>query len=67
MKRRTFLSAAAATAGAASLAACGSGTPGQAKDDPAAEGRTKVEFWGNVFTGERLVREDRGGLQRRPG
>lgn len=50
MKRRTFLSTAAATAGAAGLAACGSGTPGQSKDDPAAEGRTKVEFWGNVFT-----------------
>lgn len=50
MKRRTFLSAAAATAGATGLAACGSGTPGQSKDDPAAAGRTQVEFWGNVFT-----------------
>lgn len=50
MKRRSFLSAAAATTGMAGLAACGSGTPGQRADDPAAEGRTTVEFWGNVFT-----------------
>src|SRR5690606_8026333 len=50
MKRRTLLSAAAASATAAGLAACGSGTPGQSKEDPAAAGRSQVEFWGNVFT-----------------
>jgi multiple sugar transport system substrate-binding protein len=50
MKRRTFISAAAAGAGAAGLAACGSGTPGQRADAPEADGRTTVEFWGNVFT-----------------
>ena len=49
MKRRTLLSAAAASATAASLAACGSGTPGQ-RANPEAEGKTTVEFWGNVFT-----------------
>ena len=50
MKRRTLFSAAAATAGIAGLASCGSGTPGQSKEDPAAAGRSQVEFWGNVFT-----------------
>ena len=50
MKRRTLLCAAGASATAAGLAACGSGTPGQQADDPAAKGRTQVEFWGNVFT-----------------
>ena len=50
MKRRTFISAAAAGAGVAGLAACGSGTPGQRADAPEADGRTTVEFWGNVFT-----------------
>ena len=50
MKRRTLFSAAAATAGIAGLASCGSGTPGQSKQDPAAAGRSQVEFWGNVFT-----------------
>lgn len=50
MKRRTFISTAAATATATGLAACGSGTPGQRADVPEAEGKTTVEFWGNVFT-----------------
>lgn len=51
MKRRTFLSAAAATAGATGLAACGSGTPGQSKDDAeAADGKTTIEFWHRTFT-----------------
>ncbi|UVY84006.1 extracellular solute-binding protein [Brachybacterium sp. NBEC-018] len=51
MRRRSFLTgAAAAAATSAGLAACGSGTPGESKDDPAAKGRTQVEFWGNVFT-----------------
>ena len=49
MKRRTFISTAAA-ATATGLAACGSGTPGERADAPEAEGRTTVEFWGNVFT-----------------
>lgn len=51
MKRRTLLSAAAASATVAGLAACGSGTPGQSKDDAAAaDGRTTVEFWHRTFT-----------------
>lgn len=51
MRRRTFIGsiAAAGTAGLG-LAACGSGTPGESADDPRAKGRTKVEFWGTVFT-----------------
>lgn len=51
MRRRTFItSAAAATTASLGLAACGSGTPGQSADDPQADGRTTVEFWGGVFT-----------------
>lgn len=51
MRRRTFIgSAAAASTAALSLAACGSGTPGESKEDPRAKGRTTVEFWGGVFT-----------------
>lgn len=51
MKRRTLLSTAAAGATAVGLAACGSGTPGQSKDDAAAaDGRTTIEFWHRTFT-----------------
>ncbi|MGO1354033.1 MAG: ABC transporter substrate-binding protein [Brachybacterium tyrofermentans] len=51
MKRRTLLTATAASAAAASLAACGSGTPGESKDDAAeADGRTPIEFWHRTFT-----------------
>ena len=50
MRRRSFITGTAAAAAATGLAACGSGTPGQSKDDPAAKGRTQIEFWGNVFT-----------------
>lgn len=51
MKRRTLLSAAGLSATAASLAACGSGTPGQSKDDADAAGdRTQIEFWHRTFT-----------------
>ena len=51
MKRRTFISAAGAAAAAGGLAACGSGTPGQSKDDAAAAGdRTQIEFWHRTFT-----------------
>lgn len=50
MKRRTFISAAGAAAAVGGLAACGSGTPGQSKEDPQSAGRAQVEFWGSVFT-----------------
>lgn len=51
MKRRTFISAAGAAAAAGGLAACGSGTPGQSKDDAEAAGdRTQIEFWHRTFT-----------------
>ncbi len=50
MRRRTFLSSAAAAASVTALAACGSGTPGESKKDPRAKGRATVEFWGSVFT-----------------
>ncbi|MGO2048387.1 MAG: ABC transporter substrate-binding protein, partial [Brachybacterium tyrofermentans] len=51
MKRRTLLSAAGLSATAASLAACGSGTPGESKDDADAAGdRTQIEFWHRTFT-----------------
>lgn len=50
MRRRTLLTSMAAGALASTtLAACGSGTPGEKKDDRA-KGRTQVEFWGSVFT-----------------
>ncbi|WP_165831698.1 ABC transporter substrate-binding protein [Brachybacterium endophyticum] len=50
MRRRTLLTTAAAGLTAASLAACGSGTPGQKAEDSRAKSRTNVEFWGSVFT-----------------
>lgn len=51
MKRRTFISAAGAAAAVGGLAACGSGTPGQSKDDAAAAGdRVQIEFWHRTFT-----------------
>src|SRR5690625_1625894 len=49
MNRRSSISTHTA-ASALRLAACGSGTPGERADAPEAEGRTTVEFWGNVFT-----------------
>ncbi|MCG7310442.1 ABC transporter substrate-binding protein [Brachybacterium sp. ACRRE] len=50
MRRRTLLTTAAAGAAAVSLAACGSGTPGEKAKDSRAKNRTNVEFWGSVFT-----------------
>lgn len=51
MRRRTLISGAAAGAAGLGLAACGSGTPGQSKDeDAAADGRTTIEFWHRTFT-----------------